>query len=179
MKINSIKVPKALEIPVQTLFVTGKTHPNYYNGRGSHTSRSANYAEHLYYFLLDAMKLEPRHLLLGNDAPRGGHTGAFVELTSAGKRLKIVKESVQAFRQQAAQEAAAEAEASRIRNEAIVLRERRYADAGGEAAALAWFETLPEQSRGFLRGYVPGYTKPPYSKSLCKRIREAFKQQLA
>ena len=178
MRINNIKVPKALEQAVQTLFVAGKVHPNYYRGKGRNASCSADLAKRLYQFLQDALKLKTHHLTLGNDAPRGGHTGCFVELTPAGRRLKVVRESVSEFRRLAEQERAAKAEAMRIRHEKVILRERRYNEVGGDEAAMSWFKQLPEERRETFRGYTSGVVRPPYSKSLCKRIREAFKKQL-
>lgn len=69
-----------------------KCWPNYYTGSGSWSRCSADYAEQIDRILTDLGMIRGKHFCTGNDAPRGGWTGDYVELLPAGKRWKIIKE---------------------------------------------------------------------------------------
>ena len=69
------------------------TYPNYYNGSGRWTRRSADYASDLTDILTGLGMVRGKHFERGNDAPNGGWTGEFVKLLPAGKRWKVIQES--------------------------------------------------------------------------------------
>jgi len=64
---------------------------NYYSGSGRFSTKSADHNRHLVYTLQEMGLIEGRHFVTGNDSPRGGWSGGFVKLTSAGKRLKVIQ----------------------------------------------------------------------------------------
>ena len=68
-------------------------HPNYYMGTGSRQSKSVDYAENLVKKLVGLGLQRGKHFMSGNDAPRGGHTGEWVNLTPLGRRRKVIKDS--------------------------------------------------------------------------------------
>jgi len=68
-----------------------KCWPNYYTGSGRWSRCSANYAEQIDRILTDLGMIRGKHFCTGNDAPRRGFTGDYVELFPAGRRWKIIK----------------------------------------------------------------------------------------
>ena len=66
--------------------------PNYYTGSGSWSRCSADYANQIHNVLIKLGMVPGKHFCTGNDAPRGGFTGDYVELFPAGRRWKIIKE---------------------------------------------------------------------------------------
>ena len=75
-----------------------KIYPNYYNGSGRWTQKSADYAASLADILTGLGMVRGRHFERGNDAPKGGWTGEFVRLLPRGRRRKLIRdlrESVQ------------------------------------------------------------------------------------
>ena len=109
--------------------------PNYYTGSGSWSRCSADYANEIHNVLIKLGMVRGKHFRTGNDAPRGGWTGDFVELLPAGKRWKIIKELRAA--------AAAEAEAAALMWDAV-----EYAR---EVAA----ENAAEDSENFIPSVSP------------------------
>ncbi len=61
------------------LFENGNIHPFGYSGSGRCVTKAGSFN----YTALDAMKID---YITGNDAPRGGHSGNYIELTAKGKR---------------------------------------------------------------------------------------------
>jgi hypothetical protein len=68
-------------------------HPNYYMGAGRSQRKSVDYAENLVEKLVGLGLQRGKHFTSGNDAPRGGHTGEWVNLTPLGRRRKAIKDS--------------------------------------------------------------------------------------
>jgi hypothetical protein len=66
--------------------------PNYYTGTGSWSRCSANYANQIHNILIKLGMVRGKHFRIGNDAPRGGFTGDYVQLLPAGNRWKIIRE---------------------------------------------------------------------------------------
>ena len=66
--------------------------PNYYNGAGRWTTKSADYATQLVGTLQDLGMVSGRHFEYGNDAKFGGHTGEWVRLTPLGRRRKVFQD---------------------------------------------------------------------------------------
>ena len=66
--------------------------PNFYTGSGSWSRCSADYANQIHNVLIKLGMVRGKHFRIGNDAPRGGWTGEYVQLLPAGKRLKIIRE---------------------------------------------------------------------------------------
>jgi hypothetical protein len=69
-----------------------KIYPNYYNGSGRWTRKSADYAARLSDILTGLGMVRGRHFRTGNDAPFGGHTGEWVGLTPLGRRRKAFRD---------------------------------------------------------------------------------------
>ena len=68
----------------------GIIHLNCYTGTGRFSSKSADHNQHLVHTLEELGLIEGRHFVTGNDSPRGGWSGGFVKLMTAGKRLKVI-----------------------------------------------------------------------------------------
>ena len=64
---------------------------NCYSGSGRFSTKSADHNRHLVYTLQEMGLVEGRHFITGNDSLRGGWSGGFVKLMTAGKRLKVIK----------------------------------------------------------------------------------------
>jgi hypothetical protein len=83
---------------LEELATANVTFPNYYNGHGRWTSKSADYATALVDILTGLGMVPGRHFRTGNDAPQGGWTGEYVRLLPLGRRRKAIRdlrESVQ------------------------------------------------------------------------------------
>ena len=63
---------------------------NCYTGTGRFSSKSADHNQHLVHTLQELGLIEGRHFVTGNDSLRGGWSGGFVKLMTAGKRLKVI-----------------------------------------------------------------------------------------
>ena len=75
-----------------------KIYPNYYNGSGRWTQKSADYATALVDILTGLGMARGKHFEVGNDAPQGGWTGNYVRLLPLGRRrtaIRDLRESVQ------------------------------------------------------------------------------------
>ena len=73
----------------------GIIHLNCYTGTGRFSSKSADHNQNLVHTLQELGLIEGRHFVTGNDSPRGGWSGGFVKLMTAGKRLKVIKTMMQ------------------------------------------------------------------------------------
>lgn len=93
--------------------VKGKYYGGYYSGKGRFSR--ATLAEH--YAIKEAWTLLGLDFIEGNDAPRGGVTGTFIQLTEKGKRQ--VKEWVKPILERQAAEQAAEKAAKIAEKNAI------------------------------------------------------------
>jgi hypothetical protein len=71
--------------------------PNYYSGGGRWTKKSSNYVEQLAELLGDMGLVRWRHFETGNRAPQGGHTGDFIRLLPAGRKLKAIRRAATEF----------------------------------------------------------------------------------
>ena len=69
---------------MKTLLKHGRIAPNYYTGQGRFSKKSANHALYLVQALQSHGFKRMVHFKTGNDSPRGGHSGEFVELTKRG-----------------------------------------------------------------------------------------------
>ena len=65
--------------------------PNYYTGSGRWTRKGPNYVEQVAELLGDMGLVKWRHFEIGNRAPQGGHTGDFIRLLPAGRKLKTIR----------------------------------------------------------------------------------------
>lgn len=88
MKIQKITFTKREEELLTDLFKHGNLHPNYYTGRGRFIKKSADHAEYLVNTLENYGMIEGRHFRRGNDAPKNGHSGEYVKILAAGRKLK-------------------------------------------------------------------------------------------
>lgn len=77
---------------VNELFTKGTVRPNYYSGTGRFSKKSADHAQFLVGCLEFRGMKEGRHFKRGNDAPKGGHTGEFVTILSAGRKLSAFRQ---------------------------------------------------------------------------------------
>jgi hypothetical protein len=68
---------------------------NCYSGSGRFSTKSADHNRHLVHTLQEMGLVEGRHFVTGNDSLRGGWSGGFVKLMTAGKRLKVIKTMMQ------------------------------------------------------------------------------------
>lgn len=86
---------------------------NGYTGSGRFCKKGADYASQAA-TALEALGLKSgRHFVRENDAPRGGWSGEFCKITSAGKRIKAVRDIL------SADQARREKEADARKNDAI------------------------------------------------------------
>jgi hypothetical protein len=69
-----------------------KIYPNYYNGSGRWTQKSADYTASLVGILTGLGMVRGKHFERGNDAPQGGWTGDYVRLLPLGRRLKAIRD---------------------------------------------------------------------------------------
>jgi hypothetical protein len=75
-----------------------KIYPNFYNGSGRWTTKSADYAGRLSELLTTMGMVRGKHFERGNDAPKGGWMGEYVRLLPLGRRrtaIRDLRESVQ------------------------------------------------------------------------------------
>jgi hypothetical protein len=77
---------------LEELATANVTFPNYYNGSGRWTQKSADYATALVDSLTAMGMVRGKHFERGNDAPFGGHTGEWVGLTPLGRRRKAFRD---------------------------------------------------------------------------------------
>ena len=68
-----------------------KIYPNFYNGSGRWTSKSADYADRLSELLTTMGMARGKHFEVGNDAPQGGWPGNYVRLLPLGRRRKAIR----------------------------------------------------------------------------------------
>ena len=83
---------------LEELATANTIHPNYYNGSGRWSQKSADYAASLAAILTGLGMVRGKHFEVGNDAPRGGWVGNYVRLLPLGRRRKAIRdlrESVQ------------------------------------------------------------------------------------
>jgi hypothetical protein len=84
---------KNLEVAFECLAIKGEVHPNFYTGSWAGVPRrSTDYAELLVERLEGLGLVRGRHFEAGNDAPHGGHTGSWVQLTPLGRRRKVFRD---------------------------------------------------------------------------------------
>lgn len=77
---------------LEELATANAIHPNYYNGSGRWTQKSADYAASLAAILTGLGMIRGKHFESGNDAPQGGWTGEYVRLLPLGRRRKLVRD---------------------------------------------------------------------------------------